>query len=122
MGYGDRGHGLWVRVLDVPAAFAAREYRGTGSFDLRVHDRLELAGGTYGLEIIDGKARIARVAEDTGADATCGVAALGTLLTGACGVADLVAAGLLEADGPRAAAKLAGLLDIPGLPHAINGF
>ena len=57
IGYSERGHGLWVRVLDVPQAFAAREYRGTGNFTLRVEDPLDLASGTYGFEVGDGPGR-----------------------------------------------------------------
>ncbi|WP_411732957.1 GNAT family N-acetyltransferase [Paeniglutamicibacter sp.] len=120
--YTGREHGLWVRVLDVPAAFAAREYRGSGSFALRVTDPQSLVSGSYTFAIRDGRAVISESAEDAPADFSCNAATLGPLLLGACGVGELVSAGLLEPSEPAALASLAALLDLPGLPHAINGF
>lgn len=120
--YSGRQHGLWVRVLDVPAAFAAREYRGSGNFTLRVSDPQSLVAGSYAFEIRDGRATVTPVAGDAPADLCCGAPALGPLLLGACGVGDLVSAGVLETSGAAPAATLAALLDLPGVPHAINGF
>ncbi|MFF5791210.1 GNAT family N-acetyltransferase [Paeniglutamicibacter sp. NPDC012692] len=122
IGYSEREHGLWVRVLDVPRAFAAREYRGTGSFSLRVEDPLGLASGTYGFEVGDGRAVVTRLADDAPATLSCDAVALGPLLLSAAGVAELHAAGQLRIDDPGEAARLGRLLDLPGLPHAINGF
>jgi predicted acetyltransferase len=43
---------LWVRVLDVPAALAARSYASQGSLVLEVHDSFEPAsGGRFRLEV-----------------------------------------------------------------------
>ncbi|MDQ0094556.1 GNAT family N-acetyltransferase [Paeniglutamicibacter psychrophenolicus] len=120
--FSEREHGLWVRVLDVPAAFEAREYRGTGSFTLAVTDPQGLAAGRYGFDIREGRASVSTLAEGSPADATCGVVALAPLLLGSVGTAELVAAGLLEPASPARADELAALLDIPGVPHAINGF
>ncbi|MFL4472578.1 GNAT family N-acetyltransferase [Paeniglutamicibacter sp. MACA_103] len=120
--YTGREHGLWVRVLDVPAAFAAREYRGSGNFTLRVSDTQSLAGGTYAFAVRDGRAEITELVGDAPADFSCGAAALGPLLLGACGITELVSAGLLEPTRNTPAATLAALLDLPGVPHAINGF
>ena len=124
LSYTDREHGLWVRVLDVPAAFAAREYRGDGGFTLQVRDELGLAAGTYGFQVVDGRAAVTRLADDAPATLSCDAATLGPLLLGAAGVADLHAAGLLRTagDGPADIELLGRLLDLPGLPHAINGF
>ena len=122
VGFSEREHGLWVRVLDVPAAFGAREYRGTGSFTLAVTDPLGLADGRYDLEIRDGRATVSRLAGSSPADATCDVVALAPLLLGSCDTAGLIAAGLLEPSPHTSVAALAALLDLPGVPHAINGF
>ncbi|MDO5742883.1 MAG: sterol carrier protein domain-containing protein, partial [Micrococcaceae bacterium] len=120
--YAERGHCLWVRVLDVPVAFAARHYNGSGSFTLRVQDPMGLAGGCYGFEILDGRATVTALPEGTVGDAACNVSALGPLLLGAAGIADLAGAGLLEPASERVLGMLAGFLDLPGLPHAINEF
>ncbi len=122
IGYGERGHGLWVRVLDVPQAFAAREYRGAGDFTLRVEDPLGLASGTYGFEVGDGQAVVTRLADDAPATVSCDAVALGPLLLSAAGVAELHAAGLLRMEDAGEPDRLGELLDLPGLPHAINGF
>lgn len=122
VGHVDRGHCLWVRVLDVPAAFAARRYNGTGSFTLRVEDPMSLAGGCYLFELADGRATVTELAEGTVADVSCMVSALGPWLLGAAGTAELAGAGLLEPASEQVLDTLAGLLDVPGLPHAINEF
>ncbi len=120
--YAQRGHCLWVRVLDVPAAFAARNYNGTGSFTLRVEDPMGLTGGCYGFGLEDGRATVSELPEDTVADVSCNVSALGPLLLGAVGTAELAGAGLLDTASEQVLATLAALLDIPGSPHAINEF
>ncbi len=122
VGFSGREHGLWVRVLDVPAAFEAREYRGSGSFTLAVTDPLGLAGGHYGVEVRDGRAAVSVLDGSSPADASCGAAALAPLLLGSCATADLIAAGLLEPSPHIPVAALAALLDLPGVPHAINAF
>ena len=120
--YTGREHALWVRVLDVPAAFAARAYRGSGTFTLRVADPQALAAGSYLFEVRDGRAAISPAADDSPFDLSCDAAALGPLLLGSCGVGELVSAGVLESSGRTPEAALAALLDLPGVPHAINGF
>lgn len=42
---------LWVRILDAPAALAARMYGAPGRFSLDISDPLGLAGGRFLLEI-----------------------------------------------------------------------
>lgn len=120
--YTEREHSLWVRVLDVPAAFAAREYRGSGRFILRVEDSLGLASGSYAFSVVDGRAAIARLEGDPLPDASCDVQTLGPLLLGSASVADLAEAGVLRLADPSNANTLGAMLDLPGVPHAINGF
>lgn len=51
---------LWLRVLDVPTALAARDYPRTGSLAFSVHDAFcPWVSGTYLLEVRHGHARCA---------------------------------------------------------------
>lgn len=120
--FAEREHGLWVRVLEVPEAFAARAYRGAGNFTLRVDDALGLAAGTYGFEVAQGRAAVTRLDDDAPADLSCDAVALGPLLLSAAGIGQLHAAGLLRIPAAGEPERLSALLDLPGLPHAINGF
>jgi predicted acetyltransferase len=42
--------GLWVRIMDVPAALTRRHYEGVFTGVIEVHDPMGLAGGTFHLE------------------------------------------------------------------------
>ncbi|MEX0796142.1 MAG: GNAT family N-acetyltransferase [Acidimicrobiia bacterium] len=42
--------GLWVRVMDVPAALTSRRYQGDFAGVLEIHDPMGLAGGKFRLE------------------------------------------------------------------------
>ena len=44
------GDGVWVRVMNVPAALSARKYRGDFAAVFGIHDPMGLAGGTFQLE------------------------------------------------------------------------
>lgn len=50
--------GLWVRVLDVPAALEARRYPADGSLALEVHDPMGMSGGVFRMEVDDGVASV----------------------------------------------------------------
>ncbi|MHA6625623.1 GNAT family N-acetyltransferase [Pseudonocardia sichuanensis] len=97
--------GMWARVLDVPAALAARRYAVEVDVVLDVHDpfldrggRFRLRGGPDGAECVpaDGGAPVVGV----------GMAALGTLLLGGGHAGALARAGLLAADDPAALRRL----------------
>ena len=122
LSFQDREHHLWVRVLDVRPAFAARSYSRDGSFTLKVTDSLGLAAGSYGFVVSDGRATITEVTDDAQATICCDVQVLGSLLMGSSTVAQLQAAGVLHIEDPTEALRLGTILDLPGLPHAINGF
>ena len=55
---------LWLRILDMPAAFEARGYHHEGRLALSVGDRLGLVQGTYLIEAAEGSARVKAVAAD----------------------------------------------------------
>jgi predicted acetyltransferase len=94
---------LWVRVLDVPAALAARTYAAPGRVVLRVTDPLGFADGTWALDVAaDGEATVTAVDEQP--DATLTVTALGSLYLGGELAQALAAAGELTGDTARLAA------------------
>lgn len=92
------GDGLWVRILDVPAALAARSWSADDDLVLEVlDDILPANAGRWRLMIRDGHATVTRT--DAAPDATLGIAALGSLYLGGVRAADLARAGhLMVAD------------------------
>jgi predicted acetyltransferase len=99
---------LWLRVLDVAAAFAGRGYRTVGRVVLDVAPAP--AAGTHpdpavGRWVIEGGPDGASCRPATPADATdlcVGMAVLGSLLAGALRPSVLAAAGLIDEERPRA--------------------
>lgn len=89
---------LWLRVLDVIAAFEARGYQRSGQLVISVTDRLSLIDGTYLFEVADGSATVKRVAIDaeelTGvAHVVLGERELAGLYLGTVQLSQLLAAG-----------------------------
>lgn len=99
---------LYVRVLDVAAALAARRYAAGGELTLAVEDPFRPAtAGRFRLAIAgDGSATCERLADSAQGDADLrlDVAALGTLHLGDVAPSVLVAAGRLVAGSPDALA------------------
>ncbi|MBM7768752.1 GNAT family N-acetyltransferase [Glutamicibacter nicotianae] len=54
---------LWLRVLDVAAAFQVRSYQHDARLLLRVNDRMDLISGTYLFDVADARATVTRVDE-----------------------------------------------------------
>ena len=87
----DVGDGLWVRLLDVPRALAARTYEREGSIVFEVLDR-EAPDGRLRLKL-DARASGATCTETDGApDLTLDVAALGAAYLGGMSLRDAVIA------------------------------
>lgn len=101
------GEGMWVRVLDVPAALQARTYSAPAHAVLDVVDPLVASNqGRWRLDVgDDGKATV-EAAGGADADATMGVDALGATVLGGTRFADLVRAGLVTEATPGTAARL----------------
>ncbi|MBF6413720.1 GNAT family N-acetyltransferase [Nocardia cyriacigeorgica] len=76
-----RNDGLWLRLMDIPAALTARAYESDLDVVLAVHDPFREAGGTFALRIRDGVAECA--ATDRDADLELGIDVLGSLYLGA---------------------------------------
>ncbi|MGQ4600277.1 GNAT family N-acetyltransferase [Nocardia sp. R6R-6] len=76
-----RYDGLWLRLIDVPAALAARAYAGDLDVVLEVTDPFRDAGGIFALRVRDGQAVCERA--DRAADIELGIDVLGSLYFGA---------------------------------------
>ena len=93
----------WVRVLDVPAALAARRYGCEGSLVLEVEDALGHAAGRFALE---GGPDGAECSPSTApADLVLRVEALGAAYHGGASLAALAAAGWVREERPDALAR-----------------
>lgn len=73
--------GLWLRLLDVPAALEARTYAADVSAVFDVSDGVLGGGGRYALDVRDSKARC--VSTDAPADVQMDLSVLGSLYMGA---------------------------------------
>ncbi|MCT9820602.1 GNAT family N-acetyltransferase [Microbacterium sp. W1N] len=107
----------YLRVLDVPAALAARRYDVADAVALEVDDPLDIAGGAFVLTVDDdGRAEVDAVdAPPPGIPSVrLGVAELSALLLGGVSPVTLARAGRLQADDPE---RLARLFAAPAAPR-----
>lgn len=89
------GDGLWVRLLDVPAALEARRYRSPGRLTLEVHDPMDRVSGIYSLETDESGAAECRPSTDR-ADLELDLEDLGACYLGRSRFAALSRAGRLN--------------------------
>ncbi|WP_406200217.1 GNAT family N-acetyltransferase [Kitasatospora sp. NBC_01560] len=119
--YVDNADFMWLRVLDVAAAFDARTYGAPGRTVLEVTDRDGHAAGRWAVEAAaDGTGRCTRT--DDAADLALNASALGSLYLGGETVPRLVAAGLVTELRPGAAAAADLLLRTPLTSWNPDGF
>ena len=85
---------VWLRLLDVPAALAARTYQVDGGLVLEVHDGFLDRGGRFLLD--GGPAGATCVPTDRAPDLELGIAALGSLYLGGHTAWTLAQAGLVD--------------------------
>ncbi|MGZ4654946.1 GNAT family N-acetyltransferase [Oryzihumus sp.] len=113
---------LWVRLLDVPAALAARGYTGSGRLVLQVEDPFcpDLSG-TFALDVEDGEAKCARV-EDATPDLRLDVADLGSTYLGGVSFTGLVLGGRADELTPGAAALADRLFTTRTAPLCLSWF
>ncbi|WP_435245264.1 GNAT family N-acetyltransferase [Streptomyces sp. NRRL F-5630] len=112
---------LWVRVLDVVAAFEARTYEAPGSLVIGVADASGPAGGTYRLTAdADGTGRVERTAEEP--EVLMDVSDLARLWLGDGSPLALADAGLLDERAHGAAARAERLLRTARRPWCPDGF
>ncbi len=115
---------LWLRILDVPAALAARHYTADGRATIHVGDPLGHASGIFRIEVVHGRATVTRCPEDGSVEAelSLGVSELSSLYLGAVSARILLAAGRLREDVPGAAGRLDALLAQPLAAHSMTDF
>jgi len=114
---------LWMRVLDVRAAFEARGYTAdaAGEVVLSVTDALGYAQGAFRLRVADGRA-VVEAADPSEAELELDVWVLGTLFLGGVDPAVLAAAGQLHEVAPGAVSRLRTLLRPVAPVHGITHF
>ncbi|WP_159843322.1 GNAT family N-acetyltransferase [Nocardia sp. CY41] len=76
-----RYDGLWLRLMDVPAALTARAYRSDLDVTLEVTDPFRNAGGTFALRVRNGQAECEPT--DRTPDIDVGIDVLGSMYLGA---------------------------------------
>ncbi|KZX21370.1 GNAT family N-acetyltransferase [Rathayibacter tanaceti] len=88
---------IWLRILDVAAAFSARPWTTDDALVVDVTDELGLADGRYRITAADGSGRVERTGE--AADLALDVADLGSLLLGSVRPSTLARAGSVRIAG-----------------------
>ncbi|KGN28891.1 hypothetical protein N798_16380 [Knoellia flava TL1] len=111
---------VWVRVLDVPAALAARPWFADDVLVVRVRDPLRHADGLFTVGVADGRADVT-AAEDTVADVELDVETLGALYLGGVRVQGLVDAGRVTGS-PDALERFAAMADGGPMPRCATHF
>ncbi len=116
------GDGLWLRLLDVPAALSARRYAGEGSVVLELTDDLlpDNAGRWEVRADTDGAAPVKRSRKS--ADLTLDIGALAAVYLGAWRFRDLANAGRLTASRPEAVFAADRLFATERAPYANTMF
>ncbi|WP_427169796.1 GNAT family N-acetyltransferase [Arthrobacter sp. 92] len=115
---------LWLRILDVPRALAARHFPADGRLVLEVTDPLGLAAGTFALNITDGEAVVDAVPEPAPgeADLTLDVSALSSIYLGAVCPVTLTAAGRIREHTAGAALNARLMFAVERSPHCLTHF
>ncbi|GAA3599593.1 GNAT family N-acetyltransferase [Kineosporia mesophila] len=111
---------LWVRLLDIPRALAARGWSGDGDLVLEVQDPFLNEHARYLLSVREGNAEC--FPTDREADLSLDVRDLGSLYLGGTTPSTLVQAGHIHAHHPQAAARADDLFRTPGAPHCLHWF
>jgi predicted acetyltransferase len=117
------GESLWVRVLDAPAALAARTYAAAGRLVFEVVDPFRPDGAAAGRVALEGgpdgaDARRTRDEPDLVLDVT----ELGGILLGGVRPSTLARAGLLDERTPGALAVADAMFAVEPLPFAMTDF
>ncbi len=111
---------LWVRLLDVPRALAARGWFADGELVLDVDDAFLGERGRYLLTVRDGKAEC--VETDREPDLSLDVSDLGSIYLGGTTPSTLVRAGRVRAHHAGAALLADDLFRTPQPPHCLHWF
>ncbi len=113
---------VWTRLLDVPAALAARRYATDGRLGLAVHDPFRPGGAADGPVTLDGGPDGATARRGGDADLACGISALSAAWLGGVRWTTLAAAGLVDENRPGAIARADAMFASDPLPHPFTWF
>lgn len=113
---------LWLRVLDSGTALEARRYAKDGVLTLEVTDALDMAGGTYVLEVSGGDARATPAAAGVRPELTLDVAELGSVYLGGVCPVTLASAGRIAEHVQGAALKARLMFAVERSPHCLTHF
>jgi GNAT superfamily N-acetyltransferase len=112
---------LWLRLVDLPEALAARGYRGSCDVVVEVDDAFaDWNAGRWRIAVAAGHAEVTRT--DAEADLRLGVDALGAAYLGGVSLVALREAGLLLEQTPGSAAALWRAMQADTAPVAAIGF
>ena len=112
-----RSDALWVRVLDVPAALAARPWGHDGEVVLEVADPLGHAAGRFRLVTRDGVAEV--MPSDAEGEVRLDAETLGALYLGGVRAGTLRSAGRLSGPGLD---RFVAMVDAGPAPYCLTGF
>ena len=110
---------LWIRVLDVERALAARPWTADGSVVLGVDDPQGHASGSYAIETSAARARVSRTNRE--AEVTLTTETLGSIYLGGVTVAALHRARRLGGSDD-AVRRFAAMADLVEPPYCLTGF
>ncbi|MEU4098600.1 GNAT family N-acetyltransferase [Streptomyces sp. NPDC026673] len=113
---------MWLRLLDVPRALAARTYAAPGAVVLDVADPYGHAAGRFRLEAAADGTATAEAAPSAAPDVTLSAAALASLYLGDESAARLTVTGGATESRPGGAARLDALFRTARKPWAIDTF
>ena len=113
------GEFLWVRVLDVERALAARPWTADGQVVLAVDDPQGHAAGHFAIVTSGGRAQVTRTEQP--ADVTLTAETLGSLYLGGPRVSLLRAAGRVHGTDD-AVRRFAAMADLVEPPYCLTGF
>ncbi len=117
--YTDLSEFLWVRILDVEAALAARPWTANGEVVLEVRDAQGYADGCFRVMTEDGRASVTRTEER--AEVTLDAETLGSLYLGGAHVSALNRAGRISGSD-AAVGRFAQMADLAVPPYNLTGF
>ncbi|WP_425861402.1 GNAT family N-acetyltransferase [Arthrobacter sp. TWP1-1] len=126
---------LWLRILDVPAALAARHYQQDGSITIHVGDPLGHASGSFRITVVEGSATVTKLVEDLSAqdplapgssaqdpELSMGIVELSSLYLGGVEARTLAAAGRIHENSAGAVARFDALFRPAHAPHCLTHF
>lgn len=115
--------GLWVRILDAPAALSARRYDRADRLVFEVHDEFRPDGAAAGRFALDGGPDDAQCEPTTAdPDLALGVADLGAAYLGGVTFSTLARAGLVDERTPGALARADAMFSSDPAPFVMTEF